>query len=214
VRLEDGLSVATFHRRLFDHLRSFGIEPRIRGVPYDVPFAKAPFAEDERHAAYDAAAVARFHAVLRWTAEVFEEFSGGYVGKTSPVHFFWHAFDLAVTRFSGRRAPPRPDADAVEREAYTHEVASFGFWPGDDDVPAPSFYAYAAPVPKGLTDARLEPPEARWNPEGGMALLRYEDVRSAANPRRALLTFCESVFRAAKDRGHWAAAEPQDVAPA
>lgn len=209
LELRDGLSVAAFHGWLLPQLRAFGIDARIRARPYDVTFASEPFADDVRHAAYDPAAASRFAAILRWTAAVFEEFAGRFQGKTSPVQFFWHSFDLAVTRFSGRRAPEVKGADPVERDAYSHEVASFGFWPGDDRVQAPAFYAYAAPVPEGLTQQPLEPRAARWNPEGGMALLMYDEVRAAADPRATLLSFCESVHRAAAKCGNWAAVAPE-----
>jgi hypothetical protein len=209
IALHDGLSVAAFLHKLLELLHAEGIEPQFRMQPYDVPFAKEPFAEDQRHNAYDADAAARFGTVLRWTAEVYEQFAGGYEGKTSPVQFFWHGFDLAVTRFSGRRAPEIEGADPVEREAYSHEVASFGFWPGDDTVQAPAFYGYAAPVPEHLRQEPLEPEQAKWNPEGGMALLRYDDVRNSADPRAALLAFCNSVAHAAERAADWRAAEPR-----
>jgi hypothetical protein len=122
-----------------------------------VPFAKAPFASDERHAHYDADAAATFGTLLRWSAGVLERFAGRCRDKSSPVHFFWHSFDLAWTSFSGRRAPPIPGANAVTREAYSHELASFGFGPGDADTPVPTFYAYAAPVPPGLRGEPLQP---------------------------------------------------------
>jgi hypothetical protein len=206
--LRDGLSVAEFHGRLFERLRSFGVEPRIRAMPYDLSFSEEPFAGDRKHASYDADAARRFAAVLRWTAGALEAFAGRFAGKTSPVQFFWHSFDLALTRFSGRRAPPRPDADAVEREAYSHEVASFGFWPGDDDVRAPAFYAYAAPVPDGLTSEPLEPRAARWVPPANNAVLMYDDVRASSDPRGTLDAFLESAFRAAYARARWSEAFP------
>jgi hypothetical protein len=205
--LRDGLSVAAFHRRLFDVLKTFEIQPRILAKPYDVPFSDEPFAKDERHAAYDREAVERYGRTLRWVAGVLEEFAGGYEGKTSPVHVFWHAFDIALTRFSGRRAPAQPGMDGVEREAYSHEVASFGFWPGDQEVPAAAFYAYAAPAPEGLAKEPLDPPEAVWNAEEGSARLMLEDVRTSADPRRTLTSFYESVFRAARKRARWSEAE-------
>jgi hypothetical protein len=202
--LRDGVSVADFHRWLVASLRKFGIEARIRAVPYDLEPA-TPFAEDAEHDAHDPSAVERFSTILRWSERVLEEFAGRFEGKSSPVHLFWHAFDLAHTRFSGRAAPPRPGADGVEREAYSQEVASFGFWPGDDQVPEPAYYAYAAPEPEGLTEERLAPRQARWRGEHGQALLRYEDVRRAADPRATLLSFFDSVFRAAEKRAKWPA---------
>jgi hypothetical protein len=206
IPLRDGLSVATLHRRLFQGLRDLGIAPRILAKPYDVPFATTPFAKDERHAAYDPEAVATFGRLLRWAAGIFEEFAGRFAGKQSPVHFFWHSFDLALTRFSGRPAPALPAGSThVERVAYADEVASFGFWPGDEDVPAPAFYAYAAPVPDGLTTERLAPRAAKWLPDAseGMAVLLYDAVRRAADPRKAVLSFFESAFRAATKRARW-----------
>jgi hypothetical protein len=205
IPLRDGLSVAGLYETLFARLADFGVRPRIRATSYDLTPSLA-FAKDRRHATYDAEAAARFGAVLRWVAGVFEEFAGRFRGKTSPVHFFWHSFDLAVTRFSGRAAPPEKGATAVEREAYSDEVASFGFWPGDSDVKAANFYAYAAPVPGGLTRERLAKP-ARWLPEGGMALLSYDAMRKSRNPRATLLDFLESAFRAAWKRADWAAAQ-------
>ena len=210
--LHDGLSVAAVHRGLFGHLAAFGIRPRILAKPYDLPFSRLPFASDERHAAYDRDAAAKFGVILRWTAGVLERFAGTFAGKSSPVHFFWHGFDLALTRFSGRRAPPIPGANAVTRASYSHEVASFGFWPGDEYAPAPAFYAYAAPVPPGLRDEPLAPRGARWNAEGGQARLSYEVVRKSRDPAAALTRFWKSVDRAARTRASWAAAQPRDVA--
>jgi hypothetical protein len=206
--LREGLSVAGFHRALFERLRTLGVDVRIRPVPYDLDSAE-PFAKDETHASYDADAVARFGTALRWTAGVLEEFAGRFVGKSSPVHFFWHSFDLAHTRFSGRAAPPRPDATPVEAEAYTQEVASFGFWPGDEDVRFPAFYGYAAPAPEALAKEPLTPASARWSPDGGPAVLAYDDVRAAPDPRATLLDFLESVQRAARAHADWSRAEPR-----
>jgi hypothetical protein len=209
--LRDGLSVAAFHRDLFRHLAAFGIRPSILAKPYDLPFSRLPFASDERHASYDGEAATTFGAILRWTAGVLERFAGQWKGKTSPVHFFWHGFDLALTRFSGRRAPMIAGANAVTREAYSHEVASFGFWPGDAYAPAPAFYAYAAPVPAGLRDEPL-PRGAKWNAEGGQARLPYDVVRRSRDPAKTVTQFWESLDRAARKRAHWTAALPHDVA--
>jgi hypothetical protein len=207
--LRDGLSVAAFHRRFFELLGDFGIRARIQAKPYGVAFSHKPFAKDETHAAYDRDAVERFASVLRWSAGAFETFAGGYEGKTSPVQFFWHSGDLAVTRFSGRRAPKEPSFGPVEREAYSCEVASFGFWPGDEQVPRPSYYSYAAPMPEGYMKEPLRPRPARWNPAGGNALLDYDAVRAAKDPRAALLAFFESAFRAARTRARWDAVLPR-----
>jgi hypothetical protein len=164
-----------------------------------------PFPADREHAAYDADAVERFWRILDWTDGVFEEFSGWYCGKTSPVQLFWHSLDLAVTRFGGRRAPARPDADPVTREAYTHEVVSFGFWAGDQNIREPTYYSYTAPEPQGLREQELSPEQAGWSElyGGSMALLRYDAVRAAADPRAALLAFLESAYRAGADAAGW-----------
>ena len=183
--LVDGLSVADFDAKLHDALGRLGIDVAIRELPFGVPMT-TPFPEDREHASYDRDAVERFWRILDWTDGVFEEFSGWYCGKTSPVHLFWHSFDLAVTRFGGKRAPAIPGADAVTREAYTHEVVSFGFWAGDDNVREPTYYSYTAPEPDGLRDTQLHPEDALWVEQGSgsLALLRYDAVRTAADPTR------------------------------
>jgi hypothetical protein len=203
--LVDGLSIAAFHQDLFARLVKLGIRPAIRSVPYRVPMT-TPFPEDEEHASYDAAMVERFWRVLLFADQVFTEFSGWYSGKQSPVHVFWHSFDLALTRFSGRPAPVSESADAVSREAYSHEVISFGFWAGDGTVRRPTFYSYTAPEPPGLTEERLRPPLARWaSPYGSsnFAMLDYDDVRNAPDPRRLLLQFLQSAYEAGARRGGW-----------
>jgi len=131
--------------------------------------------------------------------------AAGRVGKSSPVHLFWHSFDLALTRFSGRRAPEMPGADRVTREAYSHEVISFGFWTGDAAVPAPAFYSYTAPEPAGLALAPLDPPAATWAPRNGshLALLMYDDVRTSASPKAAVLAFFESAYQAGAAVAGW-----------
>jgi len=206
--LVDGLSVAAFDERLHAALARLGVDVALKEEPFGVPMT-TPFPDDAEHAAYDRAAVERFWVVLEWTDHVFQEFSGWYCGKTSPVHLFWHSFDLAVTRFSGKRAPSRPDADAVTREAYTHEVVSFGFWAGDANVGEASYYSYAAPEPPGLRERPLQPDDARWGELGGgsLALLPYAAVRSAADPKATLLAFLESAYRAGADALGWDRAE-------
>jgi len=199
--LVDGLSVAAFDEQLHTMLRGLGVDVPIRESPFGVPMT-TPFPDDREHASYDADAVVRFWRVLDWTDAVFEEFAGWYCGKTSPVHLFWHSFDLALTRFSGRRAPPLPDADAVTREAYTHEVVSFGFWAGDANVREPTYYSYTAPEPPGLRDRPLRPEIAAWS-EQGLALLPYETVRTSADPRATLLDFLESTYEAGADAAGW-----------
>jgi len=199
-----GLSVAEFYRRLLAALASLGIEVAIRPVPYDLADS-TPFAEDTTHASYDRFWVNRYWHVLSQVALVLEEFAGRSYAKTSPVHHFWHTFDIAVTRFSDRRVPHPPSVDRVTREAYSHEVISAGFWFGDDNVPEPAFYAYAAPEPAGLTEEPLRPAPARWVDSRGahLALLRYDDARAAADPRATVLDFYESAYVGAATRAGW-----------
>jgi hypothetical protein len=202
--LVDGLSVADFDAKLHDALGRLGIDVAIRELPFGVPMT-TPFPDDREHASYDRDAVEAFWRILDWTDGVFEEFSGWYCGKTSPVHLFWHSFDLAVTRFGGKRAPAIPGADAVTREAYTHEVVSFGFWAGDANLREPAYYSYVAPEPPGLRDGVLQPERAAWVDQvtGSMALLPYDDVRTAEDPRATLLTFLESAYEAGADAAGW-----------
>jgi hypothetical protein len=200
-----GLSVAAFHERIFAELASLDIRPRILARPYGVPMTE-PFVTDTQHASYDADAVRRFHEVLVFSDEVLKTFSGWFSGKISPVHMFWHSFDLAVTRFSGRRAPDMPaTVDRVTREAYSHEVISAGFWAGDVTVPAPAFYAYTAPQPAGLESTRLSPSTATWAPRNGshLALLMYDDVRRSNSPRSTVLEFLESAYQAGAGLAGW-----------
>src|SRR5713226_7512787 len=159
--LLDGLSVAEFDASLHVALARLGVDVAIRESPFGVPMT-TPFPADREHAEYDQGAVERFWRILDWTDGVLEEFAGWYCGKTSPVHLFWHSFDLALTRFGGRRAPPLPDADPVTREAYSHEVVSFGFWAGDRNVREPTYYSYTAPEPADLRERPLHPEEAFW----------------------------------------------------
>ena len=157
--MADGLAVAAFDEKLHATLAGLGIDVAIREQPYRVPTTTA-FPEDHEHASYDRDAVERFWHVLEWTDEVLEEFAGWYCGKTSPVHLFWHSFDLALTRFGGERAPALPDANPVDAETYSHEVISFGFWAGDANVREPTYYSYTAPEPTGLRQQPLHPNEA------------------------------------------------------
>ncbi len=206
--LVDGLSVSEFDRQLHATLAGLGIDVAIREIPFGVPMT-TPFPDDTEHASYDPDAVERFWRILDWTDGVFEEFAGWYCGKTSPVHLFWHSFDLAVTRFGGKRAPPIPDVDAVTREAYSHEVVSFGFWAGDANLREPSYYSYTAPEPPGLRERPLQPDGAAWIEQGAgsMALLPYEAVRTSPDPRAALLVFLESTYDAGADAAGWDRAE-------
>ena len=205
--LVEGLSVAEFDEKLHSTLARLGIDVAIRETPFRVPMT-TPFPEDREHAAYDRDAVERLWHILDWTDSVFEEFAGWYSGKTSPVHLFWHGLDLAVTRFNGRRAPAKPEWDEVSKEAYTHEVISFGFWTGDQKVREPSYYSYTAPEPADLRQRPLQPEAASWaEPPSPLALLSYDAVRSAADPREALLSFLESAYQAGAGAAGWDVAD-------
>jgi hypothetical protein len=204
--LYDGLSVADFYASVFANLAKLGIEPRIRAVPYEAP-STTPFAEDHENKSYDKKYVERFHQILVAVDGILEEFRGRFLGKSTPVHLFWHSFDLALTRFSGRPAPSMPEANMVTREAYSHEVISFGFWFGDDkegSVAAPAFYSYAAPEPAGLADEPLPEP-AKWVASNGshMALLMYDDVRQSPNPRAEVLQFLSAAHNGGTTRAQW-----------
>jgi hypothetical protein len=202
--LVDGLSVAVFDVKLHRSLARLGVDVTIREAPFGLP-TTTPFPADRDHAAYDSEAVERFWRILDWTDGVFEEFAGWYCGKTSPVHLFWHSFDLALTRFGGKRAPAMPDADAVTQEAYSHEVVSFGFWAGDQKVREPMYYSYTAPEPADLRRRRLQPDEASWSEQGSgsLALLPYDAVRNAADPKGTLLAFLESAYQAGAGAAGW-----------
>jgi Family of unknown function (DUF5996) len=202
--LVDGLSVAEFDRRLHTILGEVGVDVKIAEAPFGVSVT-TPFPEDREHSAYNQDAVQRFWRILDWTDTVFDEFAGWFCGKTSPVHLFWHSFDLAVTRFNATRAPAVPNADTVTREAYSHEVISFGFWAGDENVREPTYYSYTAPEPAQLRRHDLQPGQARWIDQGtsSMAVLPYEAVRTAADPRTALLSFLESTYQAGADAASW-----------
>jgi hypothetical protein len=170
-------------------------------MPVEIPNPIA-FDQDHVHHSYDPAAVEKFWRILLSVGAVFSQFRSEFIGKSSPVHFFWGSFDLAVTRFSGRRAPERPGADAVTREAYSHEVSSVGFWPGGNGVDA-AFYSYAAPEPQGFKEAAVRPSAAHYDQSLGEFILTYEDVRRASSPTSALLEFCQSTYEAAADLGNW-----------
>ncbi len=202
--LFDGLTVADFYSSIFSNLAKLGIKPSIKAVPYEAP-SKTPFAEDTDNKSYDKEYVERFHTTLVAVDDVLEEFRGRFIGKSTPVHLFWHSFDLALTRFSGKRAPVREGAGMVEREAYSHEVISFGFWFGDDKVPAPAFYSYTAPEPAGLADEPLSPASASWQEANSshMALLMYDQMRTSEDPRAMALEFLESAYQAGAKRAGW-----------
>lgn len=203
--LYDGLSVADFYSSLFANLAKLGIEPNIKPIPYEAP-STTPFPEDQENKSYDKQYVERFHKTLVTVDDILQEFRGRFIGKSTPVHMFWHSFDLALTRFSGKKGPPMPEANMVTREAYSHEVISFGFWFGDDKtVPAPAFYSYTTPEPKGLIHEPLSPSSAQWAESNGahLALLMYEDVRTTDDPTSTVMDFLESAYQAGAKRAGW-----------
>ena len=198
----DDLPVAEFYRRLFEGLGTLGIDASIHTKPFDLGDEQT-LDMNTSHSTCDAEAVRRYHRVLSQVDHIFKEFAGRFNGKTSPVQLFWHSFDLAVTRFSGKRVSLPEDTDPVTREAYSHEVISFGFWPGDRNVREPAFYSYTAPEPEGLTEQPLRPSAASWAPEGGMALLTYEEVRKSDSPKETLLEFLQSAYEAGAKTAGW-----------
>jgi uncharacterized protein DUF5996 len=195
-------SVADFYAEFMSALRSLGISTKIWTTPCEQP-NPIPFERDTEHASYDPEYAQRFWKILFLCDAIFKEFRGKFIGKNSPVHFFWGSFDLAVTRFSGRRAPERPDADTITREAYSHEVISAGFWPGNDDSKGPVFYAYAAPEPPGFAEQPVQPKAAYYHPQLHEFLLMYEDVRQASSPRQTLLSFLQSTYEAGANLAQW-----------
>jgi Family of unknown function (DUF5996) len=199
-------SVADFYQELMATLRDLRIEVEIHARPDEVE-NPIPFAEDREHASYDAEYANRFWRILIQVDRVFKEFRSRFIGKSSPVHFFWGSFDLAVTRFSGRRAPERPGADAITREAYSHEVISHGFWPGSGEMQAPAFYSYTAPAPVGLGQATVCPSSAFYNEKMSEFFLMYDDVRQASSPDKALLEFLQTTYEAGATLANWDRAE-------
>jgi hypothetical protein len=200
-------SVAAFHRRLMDELRRLGIEVKIHPRPNEVAEA-IPFERDEVHRAYDGEYAQRYARILGQADRVFKQFRARFIGTCSPVHFFWGAPDLAVTRFSGRRAPAHPGGvpnlpDRVAREAYSHEVSSCGFWAGGGPVPYPAFYAYAYPEPSGFASAAVKPEGAYYNNDLKEFILPYDVVRTSDEPDQTLLAFLQSTYEAAADLGGW-----------
>jgi len=197
-------SVADLHNELFSVLKSLHIECVIWPMPVEIPDNAIALDRDHKHRSYDREYVQRFWQILALTTNVFTKFRAGFLGKCSPVHFFWGSFDLAVTRFSGRLAPQRPEADAMTREAYSHEVSSVGFWPGDNTrLPAASFYSYAAPEPDGYRTSAVSPAAAYYNESLFGFYLTYDDVRTSEDPEQTLLDFCHSTYNAAADLGKW-----------
>lgn len=199
-------SVADFYQQFMAMLHSANIDVKIWRMPVEIP-DPIPFDQDRQHASYDAKAVENFWRILLSVDAVFHQFRAGFIGKASPIHFFWGSFDLAVSRFSGRRAPERPDADAITREAYSHEVSSVGFWPGKPGVIDAAFYSYTVPEPAGFKDAHVLPAAAFYQKEVGEFLLTYDNVRKSDSPTKTLLDFCQSTYRAGATLGNWPRAD-------
>jgi hypothetical protein len=201
------MPVAEFYVDLLHALSALGIVVEIDTMPNEIADA-IPFDEDRIHASYDRDFANRFWRVLLRSHEVFSYFRTAFLGKASPVHFFWGSFDLAVTRFSGRRAPPHPGGiphlpDTVVREAYSHEVSSAGFWPGGGPIDYAAYYSYAYPTPEGYAAAPVRPAQAFFSKELGEFILPYDAVRTAPDPKRALLDFLQSTYEAAANNGKW-----------
>jgi hypothetical protein len=200
-------TVADFYHELFGKLRALGLDIDIRSLPCEIPDA-LPFETDRVHGTYDAEQATRFWRALVQADRVLKQFRARFIGKVSPVHFFWGGFDLAVTRFSGRPAPPHPGgipnlADWVTREAYSHEVSSCGFWPGSEALPQAVFYSYAYPEPEGFKAAAVRPAAASYHTSLGEFVFPYDDVRRAQSPDATLLEFLQSSYAAAADLGKW-----------
>jgi hypothetical protein len=211
IRLSNGVSmglplkprsVADFYHDFMAALRSCGIEVEIWKMPVEIPDPIA-FDADRIHASYDPEYAHRFWRILLSVDKVLKEFRSGFIGKSSPVHFFWGSFDMAVTRFSGRRAPERQGADSITREAYSHEVISGGFWPGGGEVKDAAFYCYAAPEPPGFAQHPVSPKAAFYHPNLKEYLLMYDEVRTTASPEKTLLEFLESAYEAGANLGKW-----------
>jgi hypothetical protein len=203
--------VAEFYDETMLALRELGVHVGINEMPNEIPNA-VRFSEDYSHSSYDGDFAQRFWRVLMRSHDVMSHFRTGFIGKASPVHFFWGGFDLAVTRFSGRRAPPHPGGipnlpDAVTREAYSHEVSSAGFWPGGLGIDYPAFYSYAYPQPPGFAEAHVKPEAAFWSNELSEFILPYDAVRTANDPEGTLMAFLQSTYEAAADLAKWDRAE-------
>ncbi|MDQ2840883.1 MAG: DUF5996 family protein [Acidobacteriota bacterium] len=195
-------TVAEFFAEYERSLAALGVTVHIHPVPVELK-SPIPFAEDREHGSYDPEYVHRFWRILVRVDQIFQRFSSRFLGKISPVHFFWGSFDLAVTRFSGRPAPPRQGADPVTREAYSHEVISAGFWPGNGGFGEAAFYCYAAPVPPGLETAAVKPAAAKYDTALGEFILKYDDLRAQPSPDEALFAFLQSSYEAAANLARW-----------
>lgn len=195
-------SVADFYAEYVAALRSLAIELNISPIPVEFD-DKTPFDRDHHHASYDRKYVESFRQILVHVDQLFKKFRGGFLGKCSPVQFFWGSFDLAVTRFSGRRAPLPANVDSMTREAYSHEVISCGFWPGDRRFKEPAFYSYTIPTPAGLDQQTVSPAAAYWDKQLGEFILKYADVGGGGQPEQAILDFCQSTYDSGATLAHW-----------
>jgi hypothetical protein len=195
-------SVADFYKDVMAMLHSAGIDVKIWRMPVEIP-NPIPFDEDRMHASYHPEYAHRFWRILVSVDAVFTEFRSRFIGKSSPVHFFWGSFDLAVSRFSGRRAPERQNADSITREAYSHEVSSVGWWPGGGEFNVPAFYSYTSPEPEGFKTCSVRPSQAHYHRTLGEFILIYDDVRQAPSPAATLLDFCQSTYEAGAQLAHW-----------
>jgi Family of unknown function (DUF5996) len=204
IPLRDGLSVAEFYATLFQTLAAFGIQTRIVDKPYGMG-VDIPFSVDRDHASYDRVMVRRWWEIILWSADVFDQCASEFIGKESPAHLFWHSLDLAIARYSGRPANKPPSENPVEQEAYSQEVISVGFWAGDPNTPAPTYYTYTAPEPASLTSMPLAPVQAAWSASGSghLGVLPYDTVRTAADPRATLLEFMHAGFNAGTKAANW-----------
>lgn len=205
IPLKDGYPVSEFYQSLMGIIHEWGLQPKFVKKPMDMGIDK-PFSEINEYHHYDWKAIHECWQMMLWVDGVLKEFSGRYYGKTCPVHLYWHHMDLTVTRFSGRKAPPM-DAKAriSDKDAYSHEVISFGFWAGDENLPEPAFYSYTAPAPKGLNQEPLSPKTAFWMDANGspMAILKYKDLLNTPDPRASLLAFLESAYLAGANLANW-----------
>jgi len=203
--LKNGYTVSEFYKDIMETLTGWGLQPKFIEQPLDMGI-DTPFAEITEYHHYDWEAIQTFWQMMLWNDRVFKEFSGRFYGKTCPVHIYWHHLDLAVTRFSGKMAPPMdPKARLLEKDSYSHEVISFGFWAGDDNMPEPAYYAYAAPSPANLNQEPLLPEQAFWIDANGspMAMLKYSDIVASDNPDETLLSFLESAYQGAAKLANW-----------
>jgi Family of unknown function (DUF5996) len=195
-------SVAAFYKQVMAMLEALGIRVKIWKTPVEIP-DPIPFDQDETHASYDPEYAHRFWKILVSADTVFKQFQARFLGKSSPVHFFWGSFDLAVTRFSGRRAPERKDADPITREAYSHEVISAGFWPGSGPITDAAFYSYTVPEPPELSKAVIHPAAASYNTQVSEFILMYDDVRESNSPEETLTEFLQSTYEAGAVLAKW-----------